>query len=595
MLPIESPFKIYSDLSGRPLDNGSIYIGKPDLNPKTEPLPVFWDAEGAQPALQPLRTLNGYIVRAGTPANVFVDGNYSALVENKNGVQITYSPTSAEFSIASSVKQLISDLSGNNGSQLVGYKGTKVGAVLRTLYARAAETISVKDFGAVGDGVANDTAAIQQAITAAGVGGRIFFPSGDYLVTDVVKLNVSSMSLVGAGRQMVAIITTSASKDVFNVTGSDIVISEMNFQSRVKRTAGAYVNFASGTGHIVKDFAMQGPYCGVKMNCTNDEAYDGTIANTVPGGSSIIIGDEAYGFNQLVRNVIMDAAENAQPNAGIALYRTYDLRIESCEIQHQGTALFCLPGDGQIAYAVHSVNTFYDSNEAHGVHILVTGTGQANNFRFSNCWFGNNVADGVRMNCAGTGRISSIHFDNSSVISNGQNGFALVAGTEDISITGGSIQGVRFGVNVSAGISDWSVIGVSIGNYAGGGGASEAGIEVALGGSDRYVIAGNRFRGNGINMRDRGTGPDKVVTKNSGIRQASRGTEVITSGTSSVQVNHNLGFVPVANTIFISPNSDAGTNPAFVDASTINQTSFIVRCANNRTNNLNFNWSAGVD
>lgn len=45
--------------------------------------------------------------------------------------------------------------------------------------------VNVLDFGAVGNGVANDTAAIQAAVTAvvAAGGGTVFFPAGTYLLT----------------------------------------------------------------------------------------------------------------------------------------------------------------------------------------------------------------------------------------------------------------------------------------------------------------------------------------------------------------------------------------------------------------------------
>ena len=51
----------------------------------------------------------------------------------------------------------------------------------RTLPDRFAETVSVKDFGAVGDGVTDDTAAIQAAINAPTK--SIFFPAGTYRTT----------------------------------------------------------------------------------------------------------------------------------------------------------------------------------------------------------------------------------------------------------------------------------------------------------------------------------------------------------------------------------------------------------------------------
>ncbi len=59
---------------------------------------------------------------------------------------------------------------------------------------------SVKDYGAIGDGVADDRAAIQKAIdriSALG-GGVILFPPGDYLVSDAVHLK-ENLTLVGYG------------------------------------------------------------------------------------------------------------------------------------------------------------------------------------------------------------------------------------------------------------------------------------------------------------------------------------------------------------------------------------------------------------
>jgi hypothetical protein len=51
--------------------------------------------------------------------------------------------------------------------------------------------VNVKDFGAVGDGVADDRAAIQAAIDfvmAQGYGGEIWFPQGQYRVTDTIQM-----------------------------------------------------------------------------------------------------------------------------------------------------------------------------------------------------------------------------------------------------------------------------------------------------------------------------------------------------------------------------------------------------------------------
>lgn len=60
------------------------------------------------------------------------------------------------------------------------------GAVERTGSAKMMDLVSVKDFGAVGDGTTDDTAAFQAAIIC---GRAVWVPAGDYLITE--KLTVS--------------------------------------------------------------------------------------------------------------------------------------------------------------------------------------------------------------------------------------------------------------------------------------------------------------------------------------------------------------------------------------------------------------------
>src|SRR6476619_3655796 len=68
------------------------------------------------------------------------------------------------------------------------FNATGAGAT-RTMPDRLADIKNVKDFGAVGNGVANDTAAIQTAMNwAANIIGVIFFPPGTYKVTGTITL-----------------------------------------------------------------------------------------------------------------------------------------------------------------------------------------------------------------------------------------------------------------------------------------------------------------------------------------------------------------------------------------------------------------------
>lgn len=94
MAYIVSPFTTFADTDGTPLNNGYVYIGTENLNPVTNPISVYWDEALTQSAAQPLRTLNGFFSRSGTPARVYTGAtNFSMVVNNDKG-ELVYSSAS---------------------------------------------------------------------------------------------------------------------------------------------------------------------------------------------------------------------------------------------------------------------------------------------------------------------------------------------------------------------------------------------------------------------------------------------------------------------------------------------------------------------
>lgn len=100
---IGQPYPIFNDINGDPLDNGFIYIGEEGKDPTAYPIQVYWDEDLTIPAAQPLQTLNGYIVRNGTPSKAFTADNFSILIRNSNGAIVVYSTIG--FSLISPVSE----------------------------------------------------------------------------------------------------------------------------------------------------------------------------------------------------------------------------------------------------------------------------------------------------------------------------------------------------------------------------------------------------------------------------------------------------------------------------------------------------------
>jgi len=66
----------------------------------------------------------------------------------------------------------------------IGFLQTGTGATLRTAKAKMADIVSVKDFGAVGDGVTNDLTAFQNAANSSSV-SQVYVPAGSYYLSAV--------------------------------------------------------------------------------------------------------------------------------------------------------------------------------------------------------------------------------------------------------------------------------------------------------------------------------------------------------------------------------------------------------------------------
>lgn len=81
---IGNAYQLIVDKYGKPLNNGLVYIGESGQNAELYPIQVFYDEDFTIPAPQPLRTVNGYFSRNGSPAKIFIQGvQCSIIVKDK--------------------------------------------------------------------------------------------------------------------------------------------------------------------------------------------------------------------------------------------------------------------------------------------------------------------------------------------------------------------------------------------------------------------------------------------------------------------------------------------------------------------------------
>lgn len=237
-ITVTPPFPVFSDITGAPLQSGFVYVGAAGLNAEANQIPVFWDSALTITALQPLRTINGYISRNGSPAQVYADAvDYSLMAKSKNNALIW--STLKTSGIASNSNGIV-------------YTPAGVGAVATTVQSKLRESVSVKDFGAVGDGVTDDTAAIQAAIDSVKItGGRVFFPTGTYRLTTAIVVDTDAylkgLILSGDGRNTI-IHQTGAGQDAVKFSTTQFLQNSgvKDMLIRTSATAGHCVNIVYG-------------------------------------------------------------------------------------------------------------------------------------------------------------------------------------------------------------------------------------------------------------------------------------------------------------------------------------------------------------
>jgi hypothetical protein len=196
---------------------------------------VYWDAGLTIPAPLPIRTQGGYPVNSGTPARLYVGSDYSIQVQDKNG-SVAYTSLNNNGPLAG----------GSISSVNVTFLQAGSGAVERTAQSKMRETVSVKDFGALGDGIANDTVAIQAAIAT---GKNVYLPTGTYKITSALELT-EGMTLYGDGIEK-SILLAADGITAIRVKVSFVTIADIKVQCDRPAT-GTWVS-VNAKGIYVKD------------------------------------------------------------------------------------------------------------------------------------------------------------------------------------------------------------------------------------------------------------------------------------------------------------------------------------------------------
>ena len=147
------------------------------------------------------------------------------------------------------------------------------GSVARTTASKLQESVSVRDFGAVGDGTTDDTAAIAAAVLATGYGDTLYFPAGTYKISSEIRLT-KPITILGAG-------PNTPFTGVSGATFSGSYIYQSNTAANAFTLVAALTNYTFSqygiTGVHFRDICLTGALTNVATRAVNGIGVDTSI------------------------------------------------------------------------------------------------------------------------------------------------------------------------------------------------------------------------------------------------------------------------------------------------------------------------------
>lgn len=419
------------------------------------------------------------------------------------------------------------DSSASNNVQFL-QAGT--GAQVRSVQSKLRDVVSVKDFGAVGDGVANDTSAIQAALNSISA-GIVFVPTGLYNVTSLTLPN--GVSLVGEGPFESVLRETNASATTI-LAGISNAIKDLKFISSVTRIAGIYINI-SGNGCLIENCEFDDYYIGVSVgNIADPLTVNARVFNCAFRSSNTTAGSGAIQYlnfsNGQVANCVITGTtvSSAQPTFGIRFQNGDTAFVTNCNVTVHGKALLVDPPAGLNCYALTIDSSIFDSAHQISGGVAVSnaeigGAGNVFNTRIANSWFGlASTKNGCHLLTSGSGFVDGITFTGCEFTDNGENGLlADGANIKDWFVAGGHSGGnTASGIRCAAGTNYFTITGHRAGNISGRG-PNNFGISLDAAAEGNYVIADNNLVSNASGaINDGSTGANGQIFNNLGYNNA---------------------------------------------------------------------------
>lgn len=399
----------------------------------------------------------------------------------------------------------------SSGASIVAFKQSGVGAVDTDVQSILQATVRAKGFGAIWDGIADDTAALQKAHDSLpATGGVIELPNGTGLVSSVTF--TKPIILKGNGQRATVIKSTSTTLDTIIFTGVGSGIKDIGFTASVVKVAGAFIKMASAWKSKIENVELQKYYIGIDVDnvvgCSirSVNALDGVAKSVSDFGAIIRIGETAYCGGLNIEDVVGDVNNTSlQPANGILIRYADVLTVKGALIIHHTDCLKIQPKSGQFSSLIKVIGCDFDT-ATRGIRIDPLAGGFVTRCTISDTWAGANTSDGVFIN-GNSGEVDGVHFSGLMAIGNGAIGVNVTgANAKNITFTNSQSAGnVGNGLQVTAGANaTWGGGALGSTDRAGGNGTNGFAVDATSTGAVRDCRLDNNVSGPFSNLNTSG-------------------------------------------------------------------------------------------
>lgn len=450
----------------------------------TGKLPLSNIPAAAITEVYPVTSQASMLALSADPGDVAIVNNADDTAENGSFILMA-APSSvlANWKILSS--NILIQLSLDNGASLVGAKGEYTGETGTDLLSFYNFTTNVKRWGAKGDGVSDDTSAIQSAIDNIPSGSSIIFPRGDFIHTTALTISNKIIYLVGQGRGATRLINTS------NI--SDGVVYDLNFAqgggvqgiSVTAKSATSDQQSPGSTGTGIKvinsndnfhcdDFEVLRYDTGVSVKASFQPYFSnfrilwfrnaGVHLLPYTGASGEVAGNGSQFTIGKIGNTGFTV--DSSSSVGILIQYGSGEFFSDIDVQKAGYGLIFAPTSTSWVRHIWMNNVLGDTSDNTGWEIDQTSGGDLRDLMLNNCWSSYSGTTGVVVK----GNPSDIRWQGGTIRDNNQFGLQISGGTfmdfNNTTINNNSKSSTLTydGVAIDGSVNNLSFNGCTIGN-----------------------------------------------------------------------------------------------------------------------------------